>query len=118
MAKETEIVLVNNFYDNNVLKDSYEHNKKIEYTRKASGGNTIVDTDLVKTIDFEGITAKVLYFKNIGDGVISYTLSGAVANTGTLETGGILAIHNGNVTGLTIETTSIAPIGYEYIILG
>lgn len=118
MAKETEIKITNNLYEDGVLKRSYDHEKKIEYVRKAGGNNEIKDTDGERTIDFEGITAKVLLFKNLGDGVITYKLSGAASNTGTLETGGILAIHNGNVTGLKIQTVSTSYIGYEYTVLG
>lgn len=119
MAKESEVTVTNNFLDNAVLKgEPFVATNKLTYTRKASGVNTINTGKGEVTIDFEGLTAQVLQFVNKGGSQITYKLSGATANTGTLEAGGILTVHGGNIVDLKIASASVSDVEYEYLILG
>lgn len=93
---------------------------KYPYTRRATGRNTIKNGDPEREIEFEGITLRTLILRNRGDsgslGTLDFKISGA--SSGSIGPGGVLILHDGNITDLKVSTTNVNEIDYEYVILG
>lgn len=88
------------------------------FTKGVRGELTVVDTDGVKTIDFEGITPQGFILINRGDGSIDYKVSGAAAKTGTLLEDSMVAFFNTDIDQISVETGNVTPINYEYYLFG
>ena len=79
---------------------------------------SVVDTDGVKTVDFEGVVPKGFILINRGDGSIDYKISGAATKTGTLLEDSMVSVFNTGIDSITVETGNTTPVRYEYYLFG